>query len=441
MHDIWVSCQTGLKGIPGSCKILTIVLRCFVITCTAMALIVSVELSCFNTALSSWISPKPNHASHTQHLTPIDKYAVQELKRHTCLRNTRNTIINAFEDIFVGKRYVALVDVPTHENFGDTFLWAGENRLSQYFGYEIGYVCAHCQGQASNLDRCHWVDMAKLMKRPNEWLVLYHGGGNWGTLWNDTHSCRMNLLRDYLSAGLTVVSMPQSVYYDLNTSSDKNEFAKEQAFWEEEAPRLPGKMIVACRQHDSCAVLAKHFPKLDIRPVPDIAFMIPPVYVRSDPVIDILFLIRTDKESVAGHTKNLDIINARLNGTVKYEVYDWPDLTKFLPIRPVGQISADPTLKIQVAAEALSRAKVIITDRLHCSIMSLLMGKHHIYIDNSYHKLEQSRQLALSHETCTEENVHGFKATDMDEAVEMAIKRLKAYDSAHCDTCATSIPF
>lgn len=360
----------------------------------------------------------------------LHKFADQELNRHTCLRHTRNTITHAFKDLFVGKTYVALVGVPLHDNYGDTFIWDGEQRLSEHFGFEISHICAQCQLRPSNIAGCNWTDLSKVIRKPSEWLIIYQGGGNWGTLWARTHQCTLGLLREYLAAGLTVVSMPQSVFYDLNDTVEQVAFASEQTFWEKEAPQLPGKMIMSCRQHDSCDLLARYFPKLQVRRVPDIAFMIPPIYARGEPVIDIVFVVRRDKESVAGHEKNLKVIDGALKGgNVTYEVHDWHQIGKFLPIRAKGQISADPSLKTQGGAEVLSRAKIVVTDRLHGSILSLLMGKYHVYVENTYRKLEETRTMALSHETCTAENLHGFKAKDMEEAVAMALNLLKTHDA------------
>jgi exopolysaccharide biosynthesis predicted pyruvyltransferase EpsI len=168
--------------------------------------------------------------------------------------------------------------------------------------------------------------------------------------------------------------MPQSVFYALNSTADQAAFATEQMFWGKKAPLLPGKMIVSCRQHDSCDFLAKHFPTLEIRRVPDMAFMIPPIY-------DILFLVRRDQESVAGHEQNLKVIKETLKGGgATYEVHDWHQIGSFLPIHARGKVSADPSLKTQGGAEGLSRGKIIVTDRLHGSILSLLRQVSRVFL-------------------------------------------------------------
>ena len=41
-------------------------------------------------------------------------------------------------------------------------------------------------------------------------------------------------------------------------------------------------------------------------------------------------------------------------------------------------------------------ASVIVTDRLHASILSLLMTKPHVYLDQSYGKVTSTRSVALS---------------------------------------------
>ena len=68
----------------------------------------------------------------------------------------------------------------------------------------------------------------------------------------------------------------------------------------------------------------------------------------------------------------------------------------------------------------LSAARVVVTDRLHGHILSMLLGKPHVILDNSYGKLSSF------HEKWTTgvDGVHFARTTD--EALELAMELAKS---------------
>ncbi len=73
----------------------------------------------------------------------------------------------------------------------------------------------------------------------------------------------------------------------------------------------------------------------------------------------------------------------------------------------------------------LSRGKVVITDRLHASISSLLLGKTHIMIDQSYGKINGCREVAFAKSAmCRDADMHAFTASTLDDALERAVALL-----------------
>lgn len=73
----------------------------------------------------------------------------------------------------------------------------------------------------------------------------------------------------------------------------------------------------------------------------------------------------------------------------------------------------------------LSRGRLIITDRLHVSIFSLLLGRPHVILNDRYKKVQNTRDTAFGDKPeCTEENVNGYYAESIDEAIDKAIALL-----------------
>ena len=71
--------------------------------------------------------------------------------------------------------------------------------------------------------------------------------------------------------------------------------------------------------------------------------------------------------------------------------------------------------------------KVIITDRLHASILAFLMYKPHVYIDNIYGKISGTREVAFeASENCKDkEDMRFDEAETIEEAVIKALRMLR----------------
>lgn len=74
----------------------------------------------------------------------------------------------------------------------------------------------------------------------------------------------------------------------------------------------------------------------------------------------------------------------------------------------------------------MSTGRVVITDRLHASLMSLFIGRPHVMINDLYKKVQLTRESAfMGKPECSEENVRGYYVNNIEEAVEKALWILK----------------
>ena len=75
----------------------------------------------------------------------------------------------------------------------------------------------------------------------------------------------------------------------------------------------------------------------------------------------------------------------------------------------------------------LAGGKVLITDRLHSSILAFLMHKPHVYLDQMYGKIRKTREVALEvSEKCKSiEEMRYDEAPSIEEAVLKASEMLK----------------
>ena len=271
-------------------------------------------------------------------------------------------------------------------------------------------------------------------------LAIWHGGGNWGDGWDFVHNRRLTSLKQLLlESNATIVSLPQSIYYE--TESKQNEDAAEINRWIDKS-LTSSKLVLSFRQENQFKKAKSLYAGADVRLVPDIAFMIGPLLApktiwtqdeRIDsPMYDILFLLRTDKESaihgvtLEGAFKEAEERAPGLKeklSNLKYKVVDWEDYRDVYPFKNIKEM--DSTFKVEGGKNLLSLGKVIVTDRLHSSILALLMHKPHIIIEQTYGKISNTRNTAfLGSPHCTKANLKFQEVSTLTDGIYAAITYL-----------------
>lgn len=282
---------------------------------------------------------------------------------------------------YIDSDYV-LWEVPYYTNIGDVLIWEGELDFLRNSGYS-------CLGMASK-DTCMFPKLAP------ETIIFLQGGGNFGDLWRDIHEFRLKVIEKYPEN--RIIIFPQSVFYE-NTSLIKEDASK---------MALHKKLIICARDNYSYKLLKGNFTN-DILLVPDMAFCIDcnylskwnlstsngGVYVRR---LDKEMGKELDKEKIV--TDNLDIrdwpslerpllavrvynkIISLQRKMLKYKVFykllaPLVDFIAFYRLRP---------LMIKQGVQFISSYRMVYTTRLHVMILSVLMHKEVLFIDNSYGK-------------------------------------------------------
>ena len=151
------------------------------------------------------------------------------------------------------------------------------------------------------------------------------------------------------------------------------------------------------------------------------AFMIGPLEetdvwtLQDKEKVDILFALRDDQESRYLNKRNVESIGTILKNNsytshLSFELVDWWDREKFFnasvesPIGPDFQYKVkgelnkhfDHMKNFRSSIALMSVGKVLITDRLHTSILAFLLHKPHVYLDQSYGKITRTREVAFS---------------------------------------------
>ena len=156
--------------------------------------------------------------------------------------------------------------------------------------------------------------------------------------------------------------------------------------------------------------------------------------------VDILFLLRTDKESkylqYRHDTKIRNILDENsLTAELSFDLVDWWDSSKYLdtavkdPAAPQfdhkvinegGKFDYMAMFRRSIAM--FSSSRVVVTDRLHASIFAFLLHKPHVYLDQSYGKIRLTREVAFNTSTFCQDRarLRYDQAEDIRQAVSLA---------------------
>ena len=286
-----------------------------------------------------------------------------------------------------------LIDAPYYDNIGDVLIWNGVEDFLKENG--------------KNLVSTHSIPTFSFPKLDKNLTILLTGGGNFGDLWRYFQEFRLKVIQNYPDN--RILMFPQSVWYE-----DANLIEYDRKILEEHP-----NMLLCARDQWSFDFMTKHFPKCDIRLVPDMAF-----YISDDRLEKYrnrsegrkLFFKRIDKEKTSVTPANLG---------ESFDVHDWPTVEKRpkvfwwlgkacgaanrfqrygLPVladlihNGVDKFAAWKIKDglLHIGADFLAPYDKIVTTRLHAMILSILLHKELEYIDNTTGKLSAFANTWLS---------------------------------------------
>lgn len=285
------------------------------------------------------------------------------------------------DEIIPQDAHIILLDYPNNTNVGDSLIWLGEIAYLESRGFKPAYVCDvknYCEASIS-----------KLINKNS--MILMHGGGNFGTMWTEIHNFRLQVLSDF--PNIPIVQLPQTIHF--NNEAKTKEMA--------DAIKVQGNYTLLARSQPSYDFAQGNF-NANIRLCPDMAFFIGAIHHQSIPQFDRFVLARTDHEKSGDLL--VETIKALESGDT-YEIADWlaaswqERLLHRIEIHtvllrrkldPNNQVlfylwNALSQLRLKRGISLLTRGRIVLTDRLHAHVLSILLNKPHVLVDNSYGKI------------------------------------------------------
>jgi len=285
---------------------------------------------------------------------------------------------------------ICILDVPDYPNVGDPAILLGELKFFRnHFPNARMTLVSHRQ-YSETVDR--EIEAAD--------ILFLHGGGSFGDIWPAHHSFRLKMLSKF--SHRDIIQLPQSLHFTDKYSLEetKHSISKVKRF----------ELIV--RDQKAYDFASQNFD-CDVHLAPDMAFALGPL-VAAEAAVDLLCLMRTDKESVTDSSRK--IIEVIENSGQSFEIVDWMqnrqnierihDLTRklskyglsrrLIARHGISLYEAYATSRLRFGVALLSRGKTVVTDRLHGHIISTLLNKDQLVLDSLDGKVRLFNQTWLS---------------------------------------------
>jgi len=298
------------------------------------------------------------------------------LQSQPALIALRDRIGETLDDMIHGYAECALVGFPDSSNVGDSAIWMGELAWLRDAGVRVAYRC-HERDYDANI----------LAQRSPNGLILLHGGGNLGDLWPRLQRLREKVIQDFPQR--SIVQLPQTIHF-----GDRGALEQARAVFDDHPD-----LTIMVRDTTSFDFARREF-RCRTELCPDMAFYLGALSSGRVKDVDVLWLRRTDLEAVPeSHavdgpgTMVTDWLDPKPPAVRQFREAIQPLLRRH-PRRLRGLLEyTEATFDYQArqrmnfGCRLLSRGRVVVTDRLHGHILSLLLGIPHVVLDNSYGKL------------------------------------------------------
>ena len=265
--------------------------------------------------------------------------------------------------------------------------------------------------------------------KPHE-IILMHGGGNFGDLWRVHTNLRNDILTWFPNN--KIIFLPQTVNYR-NDSFIKHDLS----FF-----KAKKDLVITVRSKPSFEFVQKQFANIESHFIPDSAYMLGDITpLVSPPLYDILILKRTDHEAVFSSEQWTRAVYPLLGLTHSYQFADWYDFDEKKSLWGTGYYKAGNDLRSSKSLEAVAsiadqrtklinrivaQARVVVTDRMHGTIWSMLMGKPFVIVSEIYRKTLDTLESSYSDkEECEWNNLRAEYDKDPKDAIKKALVLLE----------------
>jgi len=286
----------------------------------------------------------------------------------------RRLVLEVLTTTLAGARQVIVVDWPHYQNVGDSAIWLGQLAALRTIGVRVRATACVDSYDPVHLDQVLGEDGA----------VLLSGGGNFGDLWPKLQDFRERVVADFVHR--PIIQLPQSVHF--------------------QDPRRAEATAARMAAHPRFAMMVRDQPSLtaartmlgtEALLVPDMAMALGPLR-REGTGVGLSWNSRTDLERPADDVGKPGIpswdwverpaqwesmLEERLRWRVTTPRTWWGRRVR---LRRVLQ-QREALRRLRWGLALLTQGEVVVTNRLHGHILSLLLGLPQFLSDTRQGKL------------------------------------------------------
>lgn len=256
-----------------------------------------------------------------------------------------------------------LIGTPTHTNIGDSAIVVAEREFLCKCGYDK--VIEVTIREYEIYRKC----IVRLM--PKHAIIFLPGGGNMGSLWPVEERWRRQIIEDF--ALHKIVVFPQTIYYSEDVDAIH---LKDKSLSVYNTKR---NLTIVARERKSFELMKQLYPDLNVLLTPDVVLSME--YQSFDVKRNgILICFRHDKEKELLLSDEEQMINElqKKGYTVK--------LTDTISNIEITTENRDAVVRKKL--KEFASAQLVITDRLHGMIFSVITGTPCIAFGNNHHKVK-----------------------------------------------------
>ena len=248
------------------------------------------------------------------------------------------------------KQNVFIIGTPNHGNMGDQAIWYATQKLLKNYFPSANVVDVDMSDFETDIE-----GIAHLIQKQD--ILILQGGGNFGNYYMDDEMIRRSVISQFRNN--RIIMFPQTVYFS-EDAEGKEELERSVCIYNKNK-----NLVLIARDEESFKILKENFIN-EIYMLPDVVLSLNAVDVKKKRK-GALICLRSDKENV----ENVESFLKERFSEIKYTDTQMDDYCKE---------NREQLLKQKI--EEFQSAELVITDRLHGMIFSVITGTPCIAFDN-----------------------------------------------------------
>lgn len=290
-----------------------------------------------------------------------NRYIKDFLYKHTQRKNWIKKYKTMSKEHRKNRNKVFVVYTPTHENLGDHAIALAQMNFLDDMGISYTEI---------TVPELYRLRDSGLLKIFNKTTVFIIGGGNLGTLWFDVET----MFRDIILAApkADIFIFPSTIYYD-DTDFGREEFQNSKRIYNSH-----NSLTLYAREKYSYEIMEKAYK--NVRLVPDMVFYLNKCeknVIRDGAVL----CLRPDLEKILTEEDETLIYNQ------VYQIFG-DQITKTDMCIDHYISSSERSFELDKKFEQFRKARLVITDRLHCMIFCVITGTPCIVVNSKSPKVK-----------------------------------------------------